>query len=311
MPKYLVTGGTGFVGANLVRELVRRGGEVHITRRQASLLWRIEDIQDKITLHILDLADAAAAKKLVLDIKPDVIFHCAAEATNPGAMPEEEKVVAGNLKATSDLADAALQIGAVFINTGSSSEYGIKDAPMKEGDALEPVNVYGRTKAAATTYVSNLAKRTNASMLTLRLFSVYGYYEDARRLIPALTLALIRQKRFRLLPEAVRDFVFIEDVVDAYIYFAEKAKSFSGEVFNVGTGKTHTAQQVLDGILTALHNPTLPGYDKAEPKQLEPKVWVADISKTAAAGWRAKFQLEEGLQKTADWFEKNQHLYPL
>lgn len=309
MPKYLVTGGTGFVGANLVRELVRRREEVHITLRKTSHRWRVEDIQDRVAFHTLDLADIAATQELMAKLKPDLVFHCAAEATNPGAVPAEGKVIAGNVAGTAALAEAAAQNGCIFINTGSSSEYGLKDKPMKETDILEPLSIYGKTKSEATAYVSALGHKFRAPLLTLRLFSAYGYYEDGRRLIPALTLALLRQTRFQLLPTAVRDFVFIEDIVAAYFHFAAKARDYPGEVFNIGTGKMHTAQEVLNNLRAALHNPPLPGYDEAEPKQAEPRIWVADMAKAAQAGWKAAVSMEEGLLKTANWFRGNQHLY--
>src|SRR3989344_7983952 len=185
MKKILITGGTGFVGSNFVHELLEAGGDMHLIVRPESNFWRINDIKDKLKLHYVDLLDAAEMEKFIAELEPEVILHFATYGAYQSRQQDIKLMIDTNLLGTINLVNAASKTKFdCFINTGSSSEYGEKDHPMKETDILEPNNLYGVTKAAATMYAQFMAKKMNLPMATIRLFSPYGYFEEEGRLMP-------------------------------------------------------------------------------------------------------------------------------
>jgi nucleoside-diphosphate-sugar epimerase len=308
---YLVTGATGFVGACLTRALVKQGKAVNILVRDKNLNWRLNDISSKLNIYECDITD----KKLghVMDkIKPSHIFHLAAY----GSLPQQDnfdQMILVNLKGTKNLIDVLEKFDyKVFVNTGSSSEYGIKEDQMSEKDILAPVNDYGVTKASATLYSQKQANRTGKPIITLRLFSPYGYYEDINRLIPSLILKALKNETIELSsPKNVRDFIFIEDVVNAYIKVSNSDFK-SGEIFNVGSGNQHNVKEVVDQVMSLTNSKSKILWKKiiVQKRQIEPQTWEANIEKIKSElDWRPKHSLSEGLRKTVDWFRVNRHLY--
>src|SRR5438045_1326218 len=97
MQKILLTGGTGFVGANLLRALLARGDEVHLIVRAQSDFWRIADVKEKCAMHVVDIADTAALAALFADVRPEVVYHLAVAGTNQGAVPAADQVVRTNV----------------------------------------------------------------------------------------------------------------------------------------------------------------------------------------------------------------------
>src|SRR5437868_1776511 len=148
--RVLLTGGTGFVGANLARRLLLDGHEVHLVVRRAHAVWRLEGIGDAVQLHIADLADPAALRAAVAASRPDWIFHLAAYGAYSWER-DAEQMVETNLAGTLSLLDACRERGfSSFVHAGTSSEYGLKDHPAGEDEALWPNSHYAVTKAAAT-----------------------------------------------------------------------------------------------------------------------------------------------------------------
>ena len=191
--RILVTGGTGFVGANLVHYFVRHDEEVHLTVRSGSDYWRLGDIQKEVTLHPLDLTDRERTMAFVGSLKPDIVLHCATYGAYQGREQDPELTMRTNVLGTMNLLDAALSVPLrCFINTGSSSEYGIKERPMDESDPLEPTSLYGVSKASATLLAQLKARMTSAPVVSMRLFSPYGPYEDGRRFMPVVINAYLR-----------------------------------------------------------------------------------------------------------------------
>ena len=130
MKRVVITGASGFVGANLARRLLADGHQVHALLREGYDHWRVREIADVMTLHIVDLLDGEALAATTAAIRPDWVFHLAAY----GAYPEQgdlHRMIATNLSATAHLLEAGRRSGCVaFVNAGSSSEYGFKeDAP--------------------------------------------------------------------------------------------------------------------------------------------------------------------------------------
>src|SRR3989344_846287 len=161
----LLTGGAGFVGSTLLRRLVREAPpkKLHVLLQKNSDCWRIGDILKKVSVHFVDLRLPRAVDALVQKVKPRTIFHLATHGAYPAQQYDEKEILATNVDATFNLMRSCLAQGCdAFVNTGSSSEYGLKDKPMKESDVLEPTTAYGTSKAWATLYGQYLARREEA-----------------------------------------------------------------------------------------------------------------------------------------------------
>lgn len=306
----LITGATGFVGSCLTHRLIREDCDLHIIKREQSNIWRIKDILNRVVVHNVDLIDADSLEKLVKRIKPEIIFHTATYGSYP-FQRDVNKIIQTNMMGTVNLVNVCLKVGFnIFVNTGSSSEYGAKSKPMNETDLLEPNDNYGVAKASATLFCQAKARSEGLPIVTLRLFSPYGYYEELARLVPSVIISCLTGKNPKVSsPEPVRDFVFIEDVLDAYIK-AANVPNAGGEIFNIGYGQQHSVGEVVNKIIK-LTGVKVNSEWGVIPKRIdEPTVWQADISKAKdILKWEPKHNLEEGLNKTIKWFEKNMGLY--
>ena len=180
-----------------------------------------------------------------------------------------------------NLFKACLRQGfSLFVNTGSSSEYGLKEHPMSEQDELLPITYYGATKAAMSQFFSGIAKSQGLNIVTLRPFAVYGYYEEKERLVPPVILSCLKNWEPRLsTPDSVRDFIFVEDVLDAYIATIGK-KEIAGEVFNIGSGQQHSVGELARLGIELCGKKMRAIYGTRPSTQVvEPSCWVANISK--------------------------------
>lgn len=307
---FLVTGATGFIGANLVRELVKQKQRTSIIVRDKKLNWRLYDIANQIDIYECDIQDEKL-HQIIKKITPDYIFHLA----RYGNLPQEDdinKMIDVNLKGTINLIDAVKQNPfKLFINAGSGDEYGIKETAMRETDLLEPVNNNGVVKSATTLYCQKEAMRNALPIINLRLFTPYGYFEGKNRLIPAVILSVLEEHPIKVSNSAyVRDFIFIEDVVDAYLH-AVKMRHKYGEIYNIGSGKQHSVGEIVQMIqkITKSKSNVQWGAVAKQARYIEPKQWEADMSKTKSVlKWEPKNTIEVGLTKTIRWFKKNKNL---
>lgn len=302
--KILITGATGFIGANLVRYFLKRQASVSILIRKTSDKWRIQDIIKKVSAYSVDLLDSQKLSRAILHIRPEIIFHTAAYG---GYIFQQhtKKILETNFIGTVNLVNACRNINfELFINTGSSSEYGIKSKAMAETDLLEPLTDYGLSKAAATLYCQALAKREKRPIVTLRLFSPYGYYEEPSRLILSVIKACLKGESPKLSsPNSVRDFIFIEDVVNAYVKAVENKDKAAGEIINIGYGKQVSINETVKSIIRLTGNTVQPEWESISNPRNEPVNWQADISKAGKKlDWQPKYDLERGLKKTIRWF---------
>jgi nucleoside-diphosphate-sugar epimerase len=307
----LITGSTGFVGANLTRHLIKLGIKPHVFLRKESNVWRIKDKMSGLVVHYCDLQAQDETNSLIKDIRPQIVFHTAAYGGSP-AQSDAGKMVKVNYLGTVALLNACREAEfELFVNTGSSSEYGPKDKAMRENDKLGPINEYGATKAAATLYCQAIAKKEGRPIVTLRLFSPFGPWEDISRLVPAVIASCLKGKDPEVSsPRPVRDFVFIEDVVEAYIKAAENKDKISGEIINIARGRQESVGRVLELAIKLTGANVSPAWNKVVNPRVEPKAWRADISKAQRVlDWSPEHNLKEGLTRTVAWFRENTSLY--
>jgi len=306
--RVLVTGATGFVGACLTRRLVEAGHEVHILVRRESNRWRIAEIAPQLGQHEVDLRNSAAVEAAVTAARPEIIYHLATY----GGFPFQKDTLAileSNFLGTVNLLRACEKVGFdCFVNTGSSSEYGMKSRPMREDDLLEPVGDYAVAKSAATLYCRSEAVQKDLPVITLRLFSPYGPWDDPKRLIPYVIKSLLRGEPLRLAkPDSVRDFVYIEDVLDIYLALVKKPLP-AGAIFNVGSGSQHTIDEVVTMLSAMLGQGQSPSWGAQETQRPEPQTWRADLCKiNDTLPGKPATSIQEGLKKTVDWLRE--HLY--
>ena len=303
--KVLVTGATGFVGACLTRRLVEHSADVHILTRPSSNRWRIRDLMSNLYVYEVDLRDAGPLKAILTRIRPEVTFHCATYGGLP-VQQDATQIMETNVFGTWNLLAGLASVGCgCLIQMGSSSEYGLKSHPMREDDSLEPVSVYGASKAATSLLCQAMAHQGNFPAVTLRLFSPFGYYEEPTRLVPYVIDRCLRGLEPALTDgTAVRDFTFVEDVIDACLLVGSRNPICSG-VFNVATGMQHSVRDIVDKIVVLSGARVTPKWGVLPPRPLEPTTWVADISKVKQVfGWFPKYTVDEGLHLTIEWHRR-------
>jgi dolichol-phosphate mannosyltransferase len=308
--RVLVTGASGFVGANLARRLLEEGHDVHLLLRAKHNPWRLREIRDQVKVHEGDLSDLEAVEKAMTAAKPEWVFHLAAH----GAYPEQkdfEQMVATNVRGTANLLRAAGRGGIeAFVNAGTSSEYGYKDHAPAEDEWLEPNSDYAVTKAAATHLASLAATATEARIVTLRLYSAYGPYEEPRRLVPTLIVQGLEGKLPPLVnPDVARDYVHVDDVCSAFLLAAATPNQEPGAVYNVGSGVQTTLRQIVDATRRLLKIEAAPVWGSMPERSWDTNVWVSNPARiTTQLGWTPKHDLESGLGQTIEWFENNSEM---
>lgn len=309
--KVLITGASGFIGSMLVRRLLQEKAQTHIVLIPQADKWRIRDILSKVHLHYADLKNQKSLDKLILTVKPEIIFHLAAYGVYP-SQKERDTIFNINFLGTKNILEACNNFNyKLFINTGSIFEYGIKKNPLKETDILEPITDYGISKAAATLYCKAVALRENKPITTLRFSTPYGYYEELPRLIPSVILSYLNGKRPQVTsPNFVRDFLFIEDAVEAYMKAVEYSERAQGEIFNIGYARQYTIDKVVKTIAALIGSSIKPKWGNTPHYRIESNMWQTDISKAKRLlNWQPKYNLDAGLKKTINWFKDNKNLY--
>ncbi len=303
MKRALVTGSAGFVAANLVRRLLGDGYEVIATVRPQSDSWRIDELRDDIDYIELDITDAKQVADVVGRTRPDTIFHLAAHGAYSWQR-ERRRIFDTNLGGTINVFDAAVAqgVGAVVL-AGSSSEYGFKDHSPAETEAPEPNSDYAAAKAAATLLAGYIGRSESLNVVTLRLYSAYGPWEEPDRLVPTLVSSALAGRLPPLAdPDTARDFVFVADVGDAFVKAARRANTATGQIYNLGTGRQTTLREIVETARQLFGVKEEPVWNTMPRRTWDTKVWVADSARIRIElDWEPETSLEQGLTATAEW----------
>lgn len=302
---FFITGATGFVGSCLARKLVEIGCEVHILVREQANRWRIREIEHKMHVHTGDMNDAAHLRDLVGAIQPTVIYHLAVHGAYP-AQNDADQIILTDVFGTWNLLKACSEVDyKVFINTGSSSEYGSKQNAMRETDLLEPNSYYAVAKAAQSLVCQHMARADRRPINTFRLFSVYGQYEEPSRLVPTLIRRCLEKRSLDMVsPDTARDFIHVDDVVAAFLQVGQLNLQ-CGEVFNIGTGIQSTMRDVVKAVMQSTHTTVKVSWGSMPARQWDAETWLADVSKVRKVlKWAPRLSLIEGIGRTTDWYRQ-------
>ncbi len=304
----VVTGGTGFVGANLVRRLLADGCEVHLLVRPGHAMWRLAGIEHRVQLHLADLGDDSAVARAFEAARPEWTFHLAAH----GAYSWEQDLALMtrvNFGGTVNVVQAAIAAGsAAVVMAGSSSEYGYTDAAPREDQVLAPNSNYAITKAAGTHVAQLLSRQSGVPVTTLRLYSVYGPFEDPARLIPSVVRAGLAGELPRLAdPASARDFIHADDVSEAFVVAAAQVTQ-PATVLNVASGRQVDLRTVAGLAREYFGIAAEPQWGTMANRPWDTDCWVGDASALRSLGWQPRIGFEDGFARTTAWWAEHREL---
>jgi dolichol-phosphate mannosyltransferase len=300
----LVLGASGFIGANLFRTLLEVRSDVYGAALRLPA-WRLEDLPEENVIAA-DLLVESNLKSLLDQVRPRTVFNCVAY----GAYSFEREtslIYRTNLNLTvtllEELANRDIRC---YVHAGSSSEYGGAAAAPSEEMASTPNSHYAASKAAASRVIYYMGRMRGLPCANLRLYSVYGPYEDSSRLIPKLVAEGVEGRLPPFVdPEISRDFVYVEDACRAFIDMAVNLEPHRyGESFNIGAGTRTTIGEVAE-LARKIFEIEDPAQFTMTARDWDVTDWYADPGRARSElGWEATISLEEGLRKTVDWFQK-------
>ncbi len=303
-----ITGGHGFIGTHLTRKLCEAGYDVGVISRRDPATIPPPDSGNNPRVFFGDIRDYASVYDIYATFRPDCIIHLATFYAVEHKPDELAVMVDTNTKGTINLLEAAknLQI-ARFINTSTCAVYEPGSTPLSEDNAIRPQNLYALTKAHAEEACAFYAANYGVDTVTLRLFPPYGPGDHERRLIPYVIKSLSVGTSPALTTGNQKwDFVYVDDIVDAYLAVLNSPHSFGGhKVFNIGTGHPYSIRDVVERIRSTVSPSTDLAWGTVSHRKNE--VWFnsGDITRAnAVLKWEPRTGLDDGLSRTVEWFTR-------
>jgi nucleoside-diphosphate-sugar epimerase len=305
--RYLVTGGAGFIGSNIVDELVRRGHEVVVLDDlSAGKEANLTGVRNKIDFRRGSITELASVRSACRGA--DYVIHLAARTSVPRSVADPLETNCVNIDGTLNVLVAARDTKVRrFVYAASSSAYGETPAlPKVETMQPVPISPYGITKYVGELYAQVFGRVYGLENASVRYFNVFGPRQDPTSqysgVLSRFMLAVIegRQPVVYGDGEQSRDFTFIENVVDETLRACEAAGA-SGMVFNGGTGARITLNEVLTLLERITRKKIRAKYDP--PRTGDIRDSQADISLACKVlGYKPLVPFEEGLKRTWDWY---------
>lgn len=303
----LVIGAAGFIGYNFLLNLSKVRNDVYgLVRRKNS--WRLKNFDQKDKILVCDIRNYNKTKKIFRKIKPQTIFNCSAYGAYP-YQKDVKKIYEINFLSTVNILEILLkQKFNVYLHCGSSSEYGLNCTAPCESDKLLPNSHYAVSKAAVSNLISFYGKKMKKPVIHLRLYSVYGPWEEPKRLIPNIIKKGLNKKLPKLVDENIsRDFIYIDDVFNAFIHIAANIKpKHWGEIYNIGTGVKTSISKLVDIVKEIYHIQEPAKFGSMKNRNWDLSNWYANVKKIKKEfGWKYKINLNNGLRLTTSFYKNN------
>ena len=305
--RYLVTGGAGFIGSNIVDELVRRGHDVVVLDDLSSgKRTNLEQVAGKVDLQVGSITDLDTIQKACEGV--DYAIHLAARTSVPRSVKDPIESNRINIDGTLNVLVAARDAKVRrVVFAASSSAYGETPIlPKVESMQPAPISPYGVTKYVGELYAQVFGRVYGLENACVRYFNVFGPRQDPTSqysgVLSRFMLAVLEGKKPVIYGdgEQSRDFTFIENVVDETLRACE-APDASGRVFNGGTGSRITLNQVIRLLSKISGQQIDAAYDP--PRNGDIRDSQADISLARQVlGYEPKVHFEEGLRRTWEWY---------
>jgi len=307
--KVLVTGGAGFIGSHLTEKLVNLGADVSVLVKSDIMggqpnLSNLQNVKDKIEAIPCNISENDVITTIIKN-KPDVIFHLAAIAFVDYSFDHPFEVIRANYIGTLNILQAAMSINIERVVVTSSSEaYGTAQyIPIDEKHPLNPTSPYAASKVAADRTAFSFWQTYSLPIAIIRPFNTYGP-RHTYDVIPKFIKFALKGEPLTIYGngEQRRDFIYIDDMVDAFLIMGSDRKAI-GEVVNFGSGKDVSINE-LAGLIIKLSG-SKSKIVHVEKRLAEVDRLICDYSKAKKLfGWEPKVGLEEGLKRNIEYSRK-------
>lgn len=316
--KVFLTGGAGFIGSFIAKELIKEGDEVVIHDAFLNytdpfkgdynkvLKIRMEGLRDKATIVRGDVRHKGRFLRILKEHSPDVVVHLAALPISTASHVFSEDAISINLDGTFNVLEAIREVPSIkrFIYTSSSMIYGdFKYSPANENHPTEPIDVYGGTKLAGEILTKAFGKSFGIDYTIIRPSAVYGPTDVNRRVSQIFVESALKGEPLVLHDggQSRLDFSYVEDVAHGFV-LAIKEEKAKNQTFNITRGEGRTIKEFAEILKTLLPNV------KTVEKPLDfvrPERGALDISKAKKLlGYEPKYPLEEGIKKYVEFVKK-------
>lgn len=306
----LVTGGTGFVGSHLVEELVNLGANV-ITTFEYTDPWSyfmVKGLNKKVTMADIDIGQFDKVFDIVTKLEVDYIFHLAAQAIVTTAYANPRRTLESNIMGTTNVLESARlypKVKAVIVASSDKAYGKLESGQYVETDQLKGDHPYDVSKSATDLIANMYFKTYQVPVVTSRFGNIYGEGDNNfSRIIPGIMMSLLKNETLELRSDgkAVRDYLYVKDVVKGYLMLAEKIDETKGEAFNFGSNDTLSVIGLIEEIEKAL-KVKVP-YKILNIAKNEIPYQSLDYKKIKKFGWKNNESVESTAEGIYKWYKK-------
>lgn len=304
--KILVTGGAGFIGSHLVDKLI--GANYHVFVIDDLSGGKKGNVNSKAIFFKCDLRDAAKTDNIIKKIKPELVFHLAANAAENKAQFSPIDITSRNWNTFINTLVSSLRVGMKrIVVTSSIAVYGSLQTPFKETDKPEPEDLYGISKLAMEEALKVLSKVHNFEYVITRPHNIYGPRQNMsdlyRNVVTIFMNSLLKKESYYIYGDGNqrRCFSYIDDVIEAL--FNTGFGNFHGMTFNIGADKDHSINELSKVIQDVTDIKILPIHTDERPQEVKKAVADHTLAKKYL-GYKDKTSLLEGIKSTWDYAKK-------
>ena len=305
MTRILITGANGFIGKNLIKSLLRDESkyEIHTILRDPNAI--IDNIENK---YFVDLTNLESLKKTVFKIDPNIIIHLAYLKNRDDQSDILNHEYYLNLQISSNIIQSSRLLSSLekFIFFGSCDEYGIQNEPYREDQLEQPLTSYGLSKLSITKMLKALYYKENFPSLIIRPSVVYGEGQETKMFLPALANAVKNNISFDMtMGEQYRDYIYVEDLVEAIIILLSKKNLKLGEIINITYGKSFKLKEIAVKLANFIYDngESILKIGNIDYRDTEVMNYHTSNKKVKdLLGWYPKTNLTIGLKKFSSLF---------
>ncbi len=301
--KIIVAGGSGFIGANLISELIANGNEVisisksinNLKRKVKNAKYLFHDLNKPIKENLI--------KNLV---GSEYIINCSGYIDHSSFKDNGKKVFYDHFNSLISLTNLAIDLKVkTFVQIGSSDEYGKNKSPIKESVRESPISPYALSKLSSTYFLQQCFKEETLNTVVVRPFLIFGEMQSKSRFLPYLIENCIKDKAFNVTKgDQIRDYLYIKDFNQGLIKTLNNKNAY-GEIINIASGVPISIKEVISTVNKIIGKglPNLGGIDYRESESME---LYADIEKAKQIlDWKPKYNFKESLERVIKWYYEN------